>query len=100
MNLNPEIIEVSSDSSFDSTELTNVQPPQKFKPILGCKTKEQARKKKNDVNASTKPPTPSSSDEDLSHLPCYVYDSEDNDDINRQEKVFQRELEKATSSFR
>ena len=94
MNPNPDIIEISS----NSTKLNNVQPPRTFKLIPGDRTKEQARKKNHDVNAPNKLPT--SSDEDLSHPPCYVYDSIVDDDTSRLEKVIQLELEKAASSFR
>lgn len=61
---------------------------------------EQARKKKHDVNASANHPIPAASDEDLSHLPRWVYDSEAEDDTNHLEKVLQRELEKVASRFR
>jgi hypothetical protein len=76
MNSNPEIVEISSDSSSESTGLNNYRPP-----MVGYRTKEQARKKKHDVNASNELPPPlnikrtsvsDSSSSDLSSCPSYV----------------------------
>ena len=100
MTSNYEIIDVCSDSSCEPKGLNNPPPPpRKFKPIPGYRTKEQARKKKHDVNASARLPTHVSLDEDLSHLPRYVYNSDVDDDIGRLENAFQQAFEKAASSF-
>ena len=88
MNPNHEIIDVSSDSSTDFSDSPIELPPRVFKPRKGCRTKEQARKKKYDVNGSSNPP-PAIIPEDLAHI--------------QQEKVtraFQKALEDAASKFR
>ena len=49
MSFKTEIVEISSDSSGDTTPFPPYVPP--FRPPRnGCRTKEQARKRKHDVN--------------------------------------------------
>lgn len=88
-NPKPDIIDISSDSSTELSGWSNYMPPN-----ASTSSKKKSKKRVE------KPISSSSSDEDLSNLPRYVYDSEVDDDTSRLEKVFEQELKKVASSFR
>lgn len=60
MNTNPNVINISSDSSDSSESLTSPSPFQVPTQPRGL-TKEQAKKKNHDVGASSRAPNPSGS---------------------------------------
>ena len=106
MNSKQEIIEVSFDSSSESSGLNNLPPLRTFKPIPGYRTKEQARKKKHDVDASNKLPTPlphvsDSSSFELKSNPSFVssyHSEEDQPEIQGPSRGKRGMIFKETSS--
>ena len=84
MSSNPSIINISSDSSDSSESLTS-PPPLRLPTIPRGLTKEQAKKKKHDVN----PPSPSPSD-DPANVPSDLDDSDATRELEKRWNTLER----------